>query len=99
MVHEEMSETMLENVLEAATMIEIPIPTFVIVAAIKNDPCLREAVHLCHPLLVKGLAVHAVPDPKVGPEVHPVAEPERLPVTMYRCQKCRSTFLKVVYLI
>ncbi len=95
MVREEMTETMLETGLEAT--IGIPIP-FVIVVATKNDPCLHEAVHLlCR--LVKGLAVRAVPDPEVAPEVRPVAEPERLHVTTCRCQKCRSTFLKVVYLI
>ena len=47
----------------------------------------------------QGPEVLAGPDHEVDPEVHPVAEPELLPVTMCRCQKCRSTFLKVVYLI
>lgn len=95
MDREEMTETILETVLEAT--IGSPI-TSVIGVVIKKGLCLREVV-LLHRRLAKDLAALVEQDPEVVPEARPVAEPELLPVTMCRCQKCRSTFLKVVYLI
>jgi len=97
MDREEMKEIILEIVLVEA-MIVNPITSLAIVAVIRNDLCLHVAVRLPHQL-VKGPEVLGGPVHEVDPEVHPVAEPELLPVTMYRCQKCRSISLKVVYLI